>query len=64
MYQAWIITETGPQSAGMVNVSRSGWGMSWLSVPYPEQGRIGVSVEPEGGSETPTEVVLLEEQGG
>lgn len=64
VYQAWIITEAGPQSAGLVNVSRSGWGMAWLSERYPEQGRIGVSVEPEGGSETPTEVVLLEEQGG
>jgi anti-sigma-K factor RskA len=60
-YQAWIITDDGPQSAGLVNVSRSGWGMSWLSEPYPEDGVIGVSVEPEGGSAWPTEVVLLEE---
>ena len=64
IYQAWVITDAGPQNAGRVNVSRSGWGMSWLSVPYPEQALIGVSVEPAGGSETPTEVVLLEQQGG
>ncbi len=62
-YQAWIITDDGPQSAGLVNVSRSGWGMSWLSVPYPDEARLGVSVEPAGGSVSPTEVVLLE-QGG
>ncbi len=64
VYQAWIITDAGPQSAGLVNVSRSGWGMSWLSEPYPEQALIGVSVEPAGGSSSPTEVVLLEETGG
>jgi anti-sigma-K factor RskA len=64
VYQAWIITDAGPQSAGLVSVSRSGWGMSWLSEPYPDQAVIGVSVEPAGGSEAPTEVVLLEEQGG
>jgi hypothetical protein len=64
VYQAWVITDEGPKSAGTVNVTRSGWGMSWLSVPYPEQGQIGVSVEPAGGSEWPTEVVLLEAQDG
>jgi hypothetical protein len=64
IYQAWVITDEGPQNAGPVNVSRAGWGMSWLSVPYPEQAVIGVSVEPASGSETPTEVVLLEQQGG
>lgn len=63
-YQAWVITDAGPQSAGLVSVSRSGWGMSWLSVPYPDQALLGLSVEPAGGSETPTEVVLLEEQDG
>jgi anti-sigma-K factor RskA len=62
-YQAWIITDSGPQNAGLVNVSRSGWGMSWLDVPYPDQAQIGVSVEPAGGSASPTEVVLLEEGG-
>lgn len=62
-YQAWVITEAGPQSAGLVNVSRSGWGMSWLSVPYPDEAVLGVSVEPAGGSEAPTEVVLLETEG-
>lgn len=63
-YQAWIITDAGPKNAGLVNVSRSGWGMSWLTTPYPDQGVIGVSVEPAGGSERPSEVVLLEKQGG
>jgi anti-sigma-K factor RskA len=63
-YQAWIITDAGPESAGLVNVSRSGWGMSWLSTTYPDKAVIGVSVEPAGGSEWPSEVVLLEEQGG
>jgi hypothetical protein len=63
-YQAWVITDAGPQSAGLVTVSRSGWGMAWLNVPYPDEALIGVSVEPAGGSVTPTEVVLLETQGG
>lgn len=60
-YQAWVITEAGPQSAGLLSVSRSGWGMSWLSQPYPAGAVIGVSVEPAGGSATPTEVVLLQQ---
>jgi hypothetical protein len=64
VYQAWVITDAGPTSAGTVNVTRSGWGMSWLSAPYADQGWLCVSVEPEGGSEAPTQVILREAQDG
>ena len=58
-YQAWIITEQGPQSAGLFQVGHSGWGMSWLDGRYATGGAIGVSLEPQGGSPKPTQVVLL-----
>ena len=58
-YQAWIITADGPRSAGLFGVTAGGWGMTWLDEPYSAGGAIGVSVEPAGGSELPTQVVLL-----
>jgi hypothetical protein len=33
--------------------------MSWLNQPFSEHDRIGVSIEPEGGSVQPSQVVLL-----
>ena len=58
-YQAWLINEQGPTNAGLFRVSDKGWGMAWLSVPYQAGCTIGVSLEPQGGSSKPTDVVLL-----
>jgi len=58
-YQAWILTDQGPVSAGLFETTESGWGMTWLEAPFTPGSAIGVSVEPLGGSATPTEVVLL-----
>jgi anti-sigma-K factor RskA len=58
-YQAWLITDQGPVSAGLFGVTDTGWGMTWLDVPFSPGSAIGVSVEPQGGSQQPTEVVLL-----
>jgi anti-sigma-K factor RskA len=61
-YQAWIIGDNGPMSAGLFRVSDDGWGMSWLSIPYVQGSVIGVSLEPHGGSPKPTQVVLASAQ--
>lgn len=58
-YQAWIITDRGPVSAGLFQTTDTGWGMAWLDIPFTPGSAIGVSVEPLGGSAEPTEVVLL-----
>jgi anti-sigma-K factor RskA len=58
-YQAWVISDGQAVPAGLFAVTRSGWGMTWLSAPSPPGSVIGVSVEPEGGSDQPSEVVLL-----
>ena len=61
-YQAWIIGSQGPVSAGLFRVSDTGWGMTWLNTPYIQGGVIGVSLEPNGGSLKPTQVVLITAQ--
>lgn len=58
-YQAWLITADGAVSAGLFKVTDTGWGMTWLSIPFAPGAAIGVSREPAGGSEQPTHVVLL-----
>jgi anti-sigma-K factor RskA len=58
-YQAWIITDAGPRSAGIFRVSEAGMGMTLLEAPYAPGSAIGVSLEPAGGSPQPTQVVLL-----
>ncbi len=58
-YQAWIITDDGPKSAGTFQVSDAGMWMGWLDAPYAAGGAIGVSLEPAGGSAQPTQVVLV-----
>ena len=58
-YQAWIITDEGPKSAGTFGVSETGMWMGWLDAPYAAGGEIGVSLEPAGGSPEPTQVVLV-----
>ena len=61
-YQAWIIGNSGPVSAGLFRVSENGWGMAWLNMPYVQGSAIGVSLEPKGGSPQPTQVVLITAQ--
>jgi anti-sigma-K factor RskA len=59
-YQLWLITEAGPQPSILIDVNERGWGMTTLKVPEAQANfdAVGVSVEPAGGSEQPTEVVL------
>jgi len=59
-YQLWLITDAGAQPSILLDVNDRGWGMTTLKVPEPQANfnAIGVSVEPAGGSEKPTEVVL------
>lgn len=57
-YQAWVVTDDGPKSAGLMDVNASGWGMTWLDVPFVAGGWVCVSVEPSGGSQEPSDVVL------
>jgi anti-sigma-K factor RskA len=58
-YQAWIITDAGPKSAGTFRVSEAGMWLGWLDAPFAAGGAIGVSLEPAGGSPQPTQVVLV-----
>ena len=58
-YQAWLITDNGPVSAGLFAVNNNGWGMTWLQLPFAPGAAIGVSREPAGGSAQPTQVVLV-----
>ncbi|MGH2523847.1 MAG: anti-sigma factor [Anaerolineales bacterium] len=61
-YQAWVIPANGPPvSAGLFTVNEAGWAMTTLAVPesLKDFSAIGVSLEPAGGSEQPTEVVLV-----
>ncbi len=59
-YQLWLITDAGPQPSILLDVNNRGWGMTTLKVPEPQANfnAIGVSVEPAGGSQKPSEVVL------
>ena len=63
VYQLWLIQDDEPVSAGIFNVGEDG--QETLLVPYGDVGpfdAIGVSIEPDGGSEEPTgDIVLLEE---
>lgn len=59
-YQLWIVTPTGLQPSELFTVNQKGWGMTWVEAPpgLANFSGIGVSVEPAGGSKTPTQVVL------
>lgn len=63
VYQLWLIQDGEPVSAGVFDVGEDG--RETLLIPYGQVGTfdaIGVSIEPEGGSEQPTgDFVLLEE---
>ena len=59
-YQLWIMTPAGPQPSKLFAVNQQGWGMTWVEVPttLANFSGVGVSIEPAGGSQTPTQVVL------
>lgn len=59
-YQLWTIEDGVPQSAGLVS-QRSGVLGGVIDVTNAEA--VAMSIEPEGGSEEPTEVVALAELG-
>ena len=59
-YQAWLIVGDTPISAGTFAVDVTGRALLTLSNPPADAfDAFGVSLEPAGGSETPTEIVLL-----
>lgn len=63
-YQVWLIDGGGPKSAGILVVDENGQGILILNseVAIGEIGWLGVSVEPDGGSEQPTgEIVIMSE---
>jgi anti-sigma-K factor RskA len=63
-YQVWLIDEGKPQSAGLLAVDASGQGLLIVTsdLPIGEFDALGISIEPDGGSEQPTgEIVVLSE---
>ncbi len=60
-YQTWLVTDAGPQPSDVFTVNAEGIGL--ITVQVPDQlanfTAIGISLEPAGGSQTPTEVVLV-----
>jgi len=62
-YQAWVVVDNKPVSAGLFSVDETGWAMVNVKAPHSEEGyaAIGVTLEPRGGSERPTTIVM---QGG
>jgi anti-sigma-K factor RskA len=61
-YQAWLIVEGAPVSAGTFNVDQSGAARHAISGAAPGSFEaVGVSIEPAGGSEQPTpdQIILL-----
>jgi len=60
-YQTWLITDAGPQPSDVFTVNAEGLGLITVTVPdqLADFTAIGISVEPAGGSQTPTEVVLV-----
>jgi anti-sigma-K factor RskA len=63
-YQVWLINASGPQSAGLLAVDTNGQGLLILTsdLPIGEFDALGISIEPDGGSEQPTgEIVVLSE---
>jgi len=53
-YQAWLIGTTGPRSAGLLEPAGTPAGAPLLFSGLGSSDKIGVTVEPEGGSAQPT----------
>ncbi len=60
-YQLWLIDEVGPASAGIFTPSREGITSVLVTGEIAPGVLLGLTVEPEGGSEAPTGAVLLAE---
>ena len=61
-YQAWLIVGETPLSAGTFTVDENGFATHTITDGLPDSfDAVGVSLEPEGGSETPTpgNIILL-----
>jgi anti-sigma-K factor RskA len=61
-YQVWLIDSGGPKSAGLLTVDANGQGLLIVTaeIAIGEFNALGVSIEPEGGSDQPTgEIVVL-----
>ncbi len=55
-YQLWLIKDGQRTSGGVFSVDAAGYGVLWVSPPRPliDYASFGVTVEPKGGSPTPT----------
>jgi anti-sigma-K factor RskA len=60
-YQLWLIDGQTPVSAGLFEVDGQGIGRVVVEAdqPFSQYQSIGISIEPDGGSPQPTNVVLL-----
>jgi len=59
VYQLWLIEGNTPISAGTFSVDETGSGKLLVSAIQPGFDAVGVSIEPEGGSEQPTGNIVL-----
>lgn len=55
-YQLWLIQDGHRASGAVFSVSQDGYGSVWVSSPWPlsSYSTFGVSIEPAGGSASPT----------
>jgi len=63
-YQVWLIDDQSPKPAGFLSIDEAGSGVVVLTAAIPLESfqAVGVSIEPQGGSQAPTgEIVLLGE---
>ena len=61
-YQVWLIDASGPKSAGLLTVDSNGQAVLVVTseLTIGEFDALGISIEPEGGSDQPTgEIVVL-----
>jgi anti-sigma-K factor RskA len=58
-YQVWLIGPPGPRSAGLVAAGTSGCDAVLAFPPGSDSERVGVTVEPAGGSPRPTTTPLV-----
>ena len=57
-YEAWVVVEDNVQPAGLFQAGSTRT-VARLSVPVPEGALVGVTVEPTGGSRTPSGEMLV-----
>jgi hypothetical protein len=55
-YQLWLIKDGERTSGGVFSVSKDGYGAMWVRSPLPlgVYTSFGITIEPEGGSPSPT----------